>query len=77
MQRLRKQSAGRIVKRRNGSVFGSSQSRHRACKFPPPAVGDTCVSNSGKEDDMLRNLSWEMTDALARQQWQLYRAVGE
>ena len=26
---------------------------------------------------MLRNLSWEMTDALARQQWQLYRAVGE
>lgn len=26
---------------------------------------------------MLRNLSWEMTDTLARQQWQLYREVGE
>ncbi len=26
---------------------------------------------------MLRNLSWEVTDALARQQLQLYRAVGE
>lgn len=26
---------------------------------------------------MLRNLSWETTDTLARQQWQLYRAVGE
>jgi hypothetical protein len=26
---------------------------------------------------MLRHLSWEMTDGLARQQWQLYRAVGE
>ena len=26
---------------------------------------------------MLRNLSWEATDALARLQWQLYRQVGE
>lgn len=26
---------------------------------------------------MLRNLSWETTDTLARQQWQLYRSVGE
>jgi len=26
---------------------------------------------------MLRNLSWDTTDALARLQWQLYRDVGE
>jgi hypothetical protein len=26
---------------------------------------------------MLRNLSWETTDALARTQWQLYRSTGE
>jgi len=26
---------------------------------------------------MLRNLSWETTDALVRQQFQLYRSVGE